>query len=319
MYYLGGQTAQTGQTQAGSQGQVMDSGTFAYPINEKKLLISSPFGWRNHPIFGTSRFHTGIDLAYGSGTSIKASRAGKVVSAGSMGGYGNAVIIDHGDGYKTLYAHMSSITVTKGQIVSQGEEVGKVGSTGYSTGPHLHFEIQKNGNAVDPVPLLSYQPKAQATQSTIITSGKACGGRYDNIILKEAKLNNVDVLQICAIIKQESGGSSSAVSGAGARGVMQVMPETALSACRSKGINTAQDLFIPEKNIACGVAYFATQLKNFGSFDKALAAYNGGPGKAQSCIKNGALIINCLWPETQNYVRIVQANYVAYKKQNNLA
>jgi murein DD-endopeptidase MepM/ murein hydrolase activator NlpD len=95
--------------------------------------------------------HTGIDISAHSGTPIKAAAGGEVVFAGWWGGYGNVVIIDHGGGISTLYAHCSAIYVRKGQSVSQGEVIAAVGSTGLSTGPHLHFEVRKNGKPVDPL------------------------------------------------------------------------------------------------------------------------------------------------------------------------
>ena len=117
------------------------------------MVITSGFGWRRHPIYGSSRMHTGLDLDADSGDPIYAAAGGVVVSAGWRGGYGNCVIIDHGD-IATLYGHMSSISVGTGEAVTQGSRVGAVGSTGASTGPHLHFEVRINGEPVDPVPYL---------------------------------------------------------------------------------------------------------------------------------------------------------------------
>ncbi len=116
--------------------------------------LSSGFGTRVHPIFGTRRLHTGLDLGGRSGEPIYAAKGGVVISAGWRGGYGNAVVIDHGDGLTTLYAHQSSIAVSAGQSVAIGEVIGYVGSTGWSTGPHLHFELRYNGSPIDPLPYL---------------------------------------------------------------------------------------------------------------------------------------------------------------------
>jgi murein DD-endopeptidase MepM/ murein hydrolase activator NlpD len=112
--------------------------------------IVSPFGPRYHPILHYTRMHSGSDMSAGSGTPIHACRAGTVVTAGSQGGYGNTVIIDHGGFMATLYAHQSRIAVSNGQHVEAGEIIGYVGSTGMSTGPHLHFEVRLSGNPVDP-------------------------------------------------------------------------------------------------------------------------------------------------------------------------
>lgn len=121
--------------------------------------ITSPFGWRRHPIFGTNKFHTGVDLSGPNGIRIKASSAGKVIYTGWYGGYGKVVIIDHGEmqsgSYKgqrfsTLYAHLSSINVNNGDTVGKGSVVGYEGTTGYSTGPHLHFEVRIEGKPNNP-------------------------------------------------------------------------------------------------------------------------------------------------------------------------
>jgi murein DD-endopeptidase MepM/ murein hydrolase activator NlpD len=112
--------------------------------------ITSAFGYRIHPIFHVRKMHTGVDMHAGMGESIHAATAGTVIQAGWRGGYGKCVVIDHGGGLATLYAHQSELLVEVGQKVKRGEVVGKVGSTGYSTGPHLHFEVRVNGSPVDP-------------------------------------------------------------------------------------------------------------------------------------------------------------------------
>lgn len=128
-------------------------GIMAWPVPGYSR-ISSQYGMRIHPIFKTKKLHTGIDIPAPTGTPIKASSDGIVIAAETLGGYGKAVIIDHGGGIVTLYGHNSSITVKKGQTVKRGDTIAKAGSTGNSTGPHLHFEVRKNGAYVDPIPWL---------------------------------------------------------------------------------------------------------------------------------------------------------------------
>lgn len=117
--------------------------------------ITSPFGWRTHPIFGTQRFHSGIDIGADYGDPVRAADGGVVMHSEWMGGYGKAVIVDHGSGITTLYAHNSELLVSEGQRVYKGQTISRAGSTGYSTGPHLHFEVRQNGSPVSP---MSYLP-----------------------------------------------------------------------------------------------------------------------------------------------------------------
>lgn len=124
---------------------------FIYPIQGR---LTSPYGYRSDPFTGVRTFHTGIDLAAPTGTLIKASLDGKVATAGYSPVYGNYVIISHDGGYQTLYGHMSSIIAKRGQTVLQGGSIGRVGSTGYSTGSHLHFSVYKGGNTIDPFSVL---------------------------------------------------------------------------------------------------------------------------------------------------------------------
>jgi murein DD-endopeptidase MepM/ murein hydrolase activator NlpD len=113
--------------------------------------VTSGFGWRVHPVFHTRRFHSGIDISAPYGTPIRVAASGKVVFTGSETGYGNYVIVYHGGGIATLYAHMSSIGASQGAEVVRGQTIGRVGCTGYCTGPHVHFEVRVNGTPVDPM------------------------------------------------------------------------------------------------------------------------------------------------------------------------
>lgn len=117
--------------------------------------ISSDFGTRRHPIYGNMRFHHGIDIAAPEGTDVYPLRPGKVIFSGEQGGYGNVVLIDHGDGYITRYAHNKLNLVRAGDYVDTDTVIAKVGNTGLSTGPHLHFEVRYNGESVNPVALLA--------------------------------------------------------------------------------------------------------------------------------------------------------------------
>ena len=157
---LNSETLSTGQ-QLFLPGAAMDANSLRNAMGElfrlpiaAKFRWSSPYGNRIDPIAGVKSFHTGTDLACPTGTPILAAMSGKVTTTGLNRVYGNYVIIDHGNGYQTLYAHMSKIIATKGQWVSQGTRIGLVGSTGYSTGPHLHFTVYKNGKLIDPMTVL---------------------------------------------------------------------------------------------------------------------------------------------------------------------
>ena len=127
---------------------VQGTGAMGWPCS---VPITSPFGYRTHPIFGTTIFHAGIDIGVDYGTPIHAADSGVVVYSGWISGYGNAVIIDHGGGISTLYGHNQSLAVSEGQSVSKGSVIAYAGSTGNSTGPHCHFEVDVNGSPVNPM------------------------------------------------------------------------------------------------------------------------------------------------------------------------
>lgn len=124
---------------------------FARPAGGR---ISSRYGQRMHPIYRRRQLHAGIDFACGSGAKIVAARDGVVIRAERFGGYGNLIVLQHENGYTTRYAHLSRYKVRRGQKVRQGQEIGRAGSTGVSTGPHLHFEVRRNGKSIDPLTVL---------------------------------------------------------------------------------------------------------------------------------------------------------------------
>ena len=128
-------------------------GKFLWP-STNSYRITSPYSMRVHPTLGVYKQHTGIDIGASYGTNVLAAADGTVIIAGWNNAYGNYVVINHGGGVTTLYGHNSSLTVSKGQKVSRGQVIAKVGSTGYSTGPHIHFEVQVNGSPVNPMSYL---------------------------------------------------------------------------------------------------------------------------------------------------------------------
>ena len=134
-------------------GPIYGSGSYIWPVDS--TTISSDYGYRIHPIFNTERFHAGVDINANSGDPIYAADSGTVAIATYSSSYGYYVVINHGGGNSTLYAHMSSMAVSAGDTVTQGQVIGYVGSTGWSTGPHLHFETRSGGSTVDPMTYFS--------------------------------------------------------------------------------------------------------------------------------------------------------------------
>ncbi len=135
------------QSEAPSSGP----GSMSWPVSG---TITSPFGWRSNPFGGAPDFHPGLDIAAPMGTTVTAAASGTVILAQWYGGYGNFILIDDGGSVSTGYGHLSAIYVSVGQNVQRGQAIGAVGSTGHSTGPHLHFEVRVNGKPVDPTPRL---------------------------------------------------------------------------------------------------------------------------------------------------------------------
>lgn len=139
---------------AGNSNATRYSGTFVWPT-PGNTASSSAYGWRTHPIYGTRKFHAGEDIPAPTGATIVAAASGTVTTAGWVSGYGNYTVINHGGGVMTAYGHQSAIYVSVGQTVSAGDTIGAVGSTGNSTGPHLHFEVYVNGATQNPMSYFS--------------------------------------------------------------------------------------------------------------------------------------------------------------------
>ena len=126
-------------------------GKFMWPLPAANNVVTCPYGMRKHPITGKYKLHTGVDLRCSTGTKVYAANSGTVTTSGYSSAWGNYIIINHGGGYTTLYAHLSRRNVAKGDKVKQGDVIGQSGNTGYSTAPHLHFEINKDGSSYDPL------------------------------------------------------------------------------------------------------------------------------------------------------------------------
>jgi murein DD-endopeptidase MepM/ murein hydrolase activator NlpD len=140
-------------------------------IATTSLAINSSYGYRRDPITGGGRMHTGVDLKASYGDSVGAAASGTVVWASYRGGYGNLVVVDHGNGIATYYAHLSSVTVAAGERVLAGQKVGLAGSTGRSTGPHLHYEVRVQNVPVDPTSTLTIK------KGVVLANGRPVAGR----------------------------------------------------------------------------------------------------------------------------------------------
>lgn len=301
------------------------SGTLQAPI-PGATPITQPFGptsYTAEPAYdGYSHFHTGIDYGVPTGTHVGAAGAGRVVAAGwDSSGFGNRVIVNHGNGVQTLYGHLSQVDVTAGQTVQAGQELGLSGSTGNSSGPHLHFGVEKNGQWVDPAPYLSgtagastgaaatptaslasTDGTATATTTAAVGGGAATGTTattattsLPDLIQQVAAQTGVPASLVSAVVQTESAGNPHAVSSAGAKGLMQLMDATAAEF----GVT---DVFDPRQNVTAGTKYLASLLRQFnGNQQLAIAAYNAGPGAVQ---QYGGIPP---YAETQAYVQKVTA------------
>lgn len=253
---------------------------------------TSGFGNRKNPTGAGNQSHHGIDYAAAYGTGIAAQQGGKVLSAGWSNSLGNFVRVQVGKGIEVFYGHMSKILTKAGDKITKGQIIGKVGSTGDSTGNHVHYAVKNNGNWVNPD---SFKIPGSSSGAS------SYSGKYSSSINKYAKKYGVNPALVAAIIKNESGFNQSARSSAGAIGLMQLMPGTA----RGLGVNA----YSAEGNIAGGTKYISQLLKQFnGDTKKAVAAYNAGPGNVR---KYGG---TPPFKETQNYVKKVLASYSSYNK-----
>lgn len=141
----------------------------------EKSYVSSRFGLRMHPIHNQLRFHAGVDLAAPLGSEVKATLGGKVSFAGVKGGYGNTVVVDHGSGYETLYAHLQKFAPRQavGRVVDKGEVIGYLGDTGKATGAHLHYEIRYNAHAINPLTGQGAAGIGRIEKTSVIKGGKS--------------------------------------------------------------------------------------------------------------------------------------------------
>lgn len=262
--------------------------------------------------FGESRpghMHKGVDFAAPRGTAIQAIMDGKVIkNTYEANGAGYHVDIQNADGSISKYFHMNGKSPLKvGSRIRAGQVIGQVGSTGHSTGPHLHLELWKNGKAVDPYPIIKSMNSGIA--------GKSFAGRYPSMngtnirgyalkqapssvrgyINEAANTYKIRPELIAAVMKAESGFRPNARSGKGAYGLMQLMP------------HFGSDRLNPRTNVLRGTNYIATQLKKFGDIRLALSAYNTGPGRVGGLAKKYGNNWNKIMPhlprETQNYVK----------------
>lgn len=228
-------------------------GDWWWPTDPSCTRITSGFGPRNAPTAGASTYHQGIDISVPIGTPVYASKAGTVIKATNGTKEGNYIMIDHGDGFQTIYCHLSSIAVSSGQVVSQGEVIGYSGNTGVSSGPHLHFGIKYNGVYVNPQLYVSaYNTRPTGNSATGITNGvvgqstvvtPTSGHKTATI-----DVNSDDFKKICAIVAAEG----SADYNASLAVISTAMNRTESSAWKSRGSTPLQQLTAKGQYVAYG-------------------------------------------------------------------
>ena len=298
--------------------------TFISPL--PGATVSQPFGPTSVTLeppatvngVAYAHYHNGVDYAAPLGSNVYAAAGGTVVAAGKSSDGAIIVEVRHDNGYTTLYGHLDpNLNVKVGQQVTAGQVLGKVGLTGTTTGPHLHFGLYTSaGQAVDPSPWLT---TGQAgTPDTLLTpsltdpgqlvamSGADVLARFDAAasripyaaqIRQAAVANGIDPALLAGLVYEESGFNSKAVSSCGAQGLTQLMPATA----RGLGVT---DAFDPQQNLNGGAKYIATQMRSFGRVDLALAAYNAGPAAIRS--------LGVVPHSKQGYVNVILRKWRSY-------
>lgn len=324
-----GMQASAGTLVAGAAGTLVAASAALRMPFQPPAPVTQPFGPTSltlEPSYaGYAHFHTGIDFGVPRGTPITAAGAGTVVSAGwDASGFGNRVLIDHGNGVRTLYGHLERVDVAPGEAVQAGDQIGLAGSTGNSSGPHLHFAVEQNGRWVDPTPYLvagvdqgtsvagMFGPavsssSAQGAPSPAVDTvppGDSTPGSVSALIRQVSLATGVPESMISSVVQVESGGNPGAESPAGAKGLMQLMDSTA----SSYGVTNALD---PAQNLLAGAMYLRSLLQRYnGDEQLALAAYNAGPGAVD---RYGGVPP---YAETRRYVRQVEALQRAYAAGN---
>jgi hypothetical protein len=287
-------------TGAGStQAAPVASSKFILPVAGAR--ISQPFGPTELTVeppatvngIHYTHFHDGMDLAAPLRTPVVAAAAGRVMFAGPTADGAVVVRIAHDDGSQTVYGHLNAdLSVRAGDQVAAGDQIGTVGLTGNTTGPHLHFGLWRDGKAIDPAPWIAagQLPGSQATtadlpaNSGLLDAGGAALARFDKVaaripyapeIRAAAIQAGIDPLLLASLVQAESSFRPKAVSSAGAMGLTQLMPATA----RSMGVT---DPFDPTQNLRGGAAYLAGDLRAYGRVDLSLAAYQAGKGAVRA-------------------------------------